>query len=234
MKKIILVILLFLVSGCSANYELTIDEDLNFMENISLQAENEIESEKLMRDPWPIKAYYNDPDSGEYPEELEGVEYYTNHLFLNNSFYQKNLSYTFGLSRFKEANSVKSCFEHVYVVEDKRENTITLSTSPKFLCMEDYPSLSMVNIKINVNSQVVASNASQINQNSYEWTITPQNYESSGIILTFKNNKKEENKISEKEVEEPKQSNLFLALGLLGIFIIVMIGILIYKIKKNK
>ena len=43
MKKIILVILLFLVSGCSANYELTIDEDLNFMENISLQAENEIE-----------------------------------------------------------------------------------------------------------------------------------------------------------------------------------------------
>lgn len=232
MKKIILIVLLFLATGCSVDYELTIDDNLDFTENIAIQAENDIESIQIEQDPWPIKAYYSDPDSGEYPEKLEGIEYYNNQLNLNSNLYQKKLSYTFSKLKFKDANSIKSCYEHFYVMEDSKENTITISTSPKFLCMEDYPSLNKVNIIINVNQSVITSNADQINQNQYVWTITPQNYESRGIILTFKKSIQEENSNFEKE--NKKSSNIYLAFGILGVFIIAMIGIIIYKIKNSK
>ena len=70
MKKIFLLLVLLLTSGCTVNYNLTIDENNKLHEEILIQAENSNESLELYADPWPIKAYYNDPDSGEYPEKL--------------------------------------------------------------------------------------------------------------------------------------------------------------------
>ncbi len=229
MKRIILLgSILLLTCACSVNYDLVIDENENIEESISIQAENESESQQLYSDPWPIKAYYSDPDSGDYPEKLEGVEYYDNEVVLDKNYYKKNLTHISNIQKFEDINSIKSCYEHFYVTSDSKNNTYTLSTSPEFLCFLDYPSLNEVNIKIHVANTVTSSNASSRDGNTYEWKITKDNYQTSGIILTFQ--KQEMKESEEKKTESP---NIMWAFGVLGIFFVIIIGIFLYKIKKN-
>lgn len=224
MKKIFLLLVLLLTSGCTVNYNLTIDENNKLHEEILIQAENPNESLELYADPWPIKAYYNDPDSGEYPEELDGVDYYKNEFILNNNLYQKKLTYSSELEKFNDINSIKSCYENFYVTEDTKENTITLSTSPKFLCMTNYPKLNEVNIRIKVSNPVTANNATKVNGDTYEWTITKENYQTSAIVLTY----------SQDDRIEKEHSSILLILGIFGVFCVVIVSVIVYKIKMNK
>ncbi len=227
MKKLSLLLILVLLTGCSVDYNLTINENNEFDESIYIQAENDSESQSLFNDPWPIKALYSDLDSGEYPEELEGVEYYKSNLVLNNNYYLKKLSYKFNSENIYDNNSIKTCYESFYVNKDEKEKTISLSTSSKFLCMENYPSLNEVNIKINIANPVVTHNASKINGNTYEWNITRDNYENSGIIIKFKK-EKEANEINRSKTPSP------IIFIFLAVFFLILIGLIVYKTKNNK
>ena len=224
MKKILLLVVLFLTSGCTVNYNLTIDKNNNLYEEILVQTEDSNESLELYSDPWPTKVYYSDLDSGESPEKLEGVDYYKEEVTLNNGFYQKKLFFTPDITRFNDINSIKSCYEHFYFTEDKENNTITLSTSPEFLCMSNYPSLKKVNIKLNVSNPVKAHNAKNINGNTYEWTITKENYKTSGIIITFFNDNS----------NEKIKTNSTLIFGFFIAFCITISGVIFYKVKAKK
>ncbi len=225
-KKGILLLILVLTSGCTVNYHITINEDNEITEEIAIQTENQTESQKLYEDPWPTKVFYSDPESGEYPEKIPNVEYYNENLFINDQFYQKKLTYTFLSDQYKDANSIKSCYEHFYYTVNQEENTITLSTSPKFLCMEDFPDLKQVNISIEVKNPVINSNATSVQDGQYNWVITPENYEKSSLILTY-------SKINPQKVEKQKKSNLMTMLIVFGGFIVCILGVVIFKIKKN-
>ncbi len=234
MKKIILLILLLITTGCSVDYEMIINEDNTASENITIKAENEEETSEIENDPWPIKVYYSDPDSGEYPEKLEGVAYYNEEKMIENNYFQKKLSYMYESEKYYDSNVIKNCYEKFYFTKNSKENTLTLSTSPIFLCMENYPNLNNVNIKITVNKKVTSHNASNVNGNTYNWNITRENYETSGIILTFEDNINKKNEEESKpQVQEKNLNGIIIALISIGVFIIFIIGIFIYKIKNN-
>lgn len=233
MKKIILLLgIIILTTGCTVDYNLVIDNDNNFKEEILINTESEIESQELKEDPWPTKVYYSDLDSGEYPEKLEGVDYYNEEVSLNNDYYQKKLSYTFEKNNIKDHNIIKSCYEHFYFT--KKNNEISLSTSPKFLCIENYPNLNNVNIKITVEKSVVANNADSVNGNTYEWNINKDNYITKGIILAYQEKEElEENAEEDNEEKPPLKSKTGLVSIVIGIFIIFIVGAFVYKIKNN-
>jgi len=215
-------------SGCTVDYSLIIDEDNLFHESVVINSENNSESQELYDDPWPIKVYYNDPDSGEYPEKLDGVEYYVNDVFLEHDLYRKKLSYDFKLSEFANSNLIQSCYEHFYVTENKKDQTITLSTSAEFLCMINYPALNEVAITIEVKNPVITSNADFVDGNVYTWNITRENYETRGIILTFQKGqgvKKENEVLADKVV---------LAFVVLGIFFIFLFFLIKYNVKQHR
>jgi len=224
MKKIILLLILVLTSGCTVDYNLVIDKKNTLNEEITIKSENNQESYELYNDPWPTKAYYSDADSGDYPEKLNGVEYYKEEKYLENNFYHKKLTHSSIMNKFNDINSIKLCYEDFYVTNNE-DNTITLATTSTFLCMENYPNLNQVNINIKVANPVVSSNASSVDGKNYKWTITRDNYETSGIIITFK---------KDNVGNGDYASNILLALGVLGTFLIFIGGVIFYNIKKNK
>ncbi len=229
MKYFILILGIFLLSGCSVDYHLNIDENNKISESITVKSENEEESQKIHLDPWPIKTDYNDPDVGENPEKIEGVNYYQEEITLHDNLYHKNISYSYDIDSFKNANSINSCYEHFYIHENKKENTISLSTSAKFLCLENYPNLNQVNVKITVENPVVTNNASNINGNTYEWQITKDNYESSAIILSFKKDKQDKKAFNKNNPKISPTIYIFL-----GAFLLVLIVLIAYKVKNDK
>lgn len=228
MKYIVLILLTLLVSGCSVDYHLVIDENNNFHENILIKSENSQESKELSENSWPVKVSYYDADLGENPEKIEGVSYYVDDLFLENNYYYRRLTYDFSQNAFSGVNSIRSCYKNFYVTEDTSDKTVTLSTSAEFLCMEQFSNLREVNVQIEVLKPVISSNASSIHDNIYEWKITPENYQESGIVITFPKNYK-----APKE-EEDLTSKIILAVLFIGIFFIFILGVLFYKVKKGK
>lgn len=224
MKFIILILFTFLVSGCSVDYYLLIDENNNFSEEIVMKAENSVESKNILEHEWPVKVFNSAPSVGDNPTPIEGVEYYVTDTFLNHDYYNKKLTYQFSADRFGDAYSVLSCYKNFYVTEQSKEKTMTLSTSSEFLCMQNFSNLSSVSVKIEVKNPVISHNADQVKGNVYEWEITRENYETKGITLTFQ-------KGNPKNKEEDLGSKILFAGILLFSFICFVIGVIIYKVK---
>ncbi|MCI8575031.1 MAG: hypothetical protein HFI09_01020, partial [Bacilli bacterium] len=140
-KFALLILVLILCSGCSVDYTLQIDERNVFYEKFQLVTENNEESKQLQEDPFPYKAFYDDPDSGDYPEKLDGVSYYATEILNNGRFYTKQFEFEFLDYQISRANSIHTCYEKVNVNENEIDGTFTLQTSSKFLCMDNFPSL---------------------------------------------------------------------------------------------
>lgn len=228
MKYIILVLITFILSGCSVDYQLTINEQNEFQETIIVRSESKEESNQFQEKSWPVKLYYYDPDLGENPEKIEGVTYYAEELFLEHNYYHRKLTNTFSKENFVNANSIQSCYEHFYVTEDKKEKTITISTSSEFLCMEKFPEISQINIQIEIDRPVIVHNAAVVHDHIYEWNITSNNIQESGIILTFPSTYKTP------KVPEEMGSKLYFALGIMILFFLFIFCVIGYKIKTGK
>ncbi len=221
MKYLIMILFTLLFCGCSVDYQIQIDKDNQVFEQALIKSTNESESEEIHNYNWPIKVFYDDPDIGENPEEIEGVSYYKSELISENNLYHKKLTNQYTLEEFAKINFVNSCYEHFYVTEEEEENQITLSTSPKFLCLEDYPELDTVNVRIQVENPVLSHNAMNVDGNVYEWQITKENYENSGIIISFM----KENKIKE------QKNSMYIIIGGFVVFLIIIISIVYFKMK---
>lgn len=229
MKYILLFTLLFLVSGCSVNYNLTVDENYNFIENVSFQAENQEESVSIQENSWPVKVHYDDPEIGENPEKIEGVEYYQDSILLQNGFYQRNLNYSHSISSFRQSHLINSCYEHFYVNESN--SSITLSTSSKFLCMEEFPELSNVRVSVTLSQPVLSSNADEVSGNQYIWNINSMNFNQRGLILSFS---KIDNSPSKEEKPHEKNSSSMMIMGILFFFFFLfLLFIFVYNYKKR-
>ena len=83
------------------------------------------------------------------------------------------------------------------------------------------------NIQIEVNRPVTTHNASSFHNSIYEWNITPDNYEESGIILTFPSTYK----VSKEQTDIG--SKIYFALGLMIIFFLFLIGVIAYKVRRG-
>lgn len=227
MKIFLLILLSMFISGCSVDYHLTIDENSRFYEDVLIKAENSIESDEIQNDTWPVKAYYTDPDIGENPEKLDGVSYYADTTFLENNYYYRKLTFEHPKSQFSVSNLIRQCYSKFYVTDDTEEKTVTLSTSAEFLCMNEFENLEEVHIQVEVKNPVISHNASNVNDNIYEWVINRSNYESSGIVLTYSSNP------VKVEKKEDVGSRIWIAFLLLGGFVIFIIGVIVFKIKNQ-
>lgn len=230
--KIFLLLFIFLFcSGCEVEYRLVIDEQNTFLESFSLRTENATEDELLIEDPFPYKVFYDDPDLGDYPEKLDGVAYYATEVLQHGLHYEKKFQYEFINHQFYRSSAVRTCYENIYMSEDANLGTMTIRTSSKFLCMESYPNLTNVTIRVHVSQPVITSNADEIIDQEYIWYLNQDNY-NKGIFLTIQDDevKKVEEETSN---EQENHSSYFIVFSLLGIFILFLLGIFIYNYKQR-
>ena len=162
MKKVLILTLLLLVCGCSAKYELSINNQ-NVKETLSIYG---VTSEiPIMAD----LVYFNTHD---YTKEVnnENVEYQTSYNFIN-----------FNTSDFL------LCFDSYNFSE--KEDSYTLMTGKKFKCLPyQYSDYEIINydrleIVLSTNHDILNNNADKVQFGKYYWYIDKNNINDAEIYF---------------------------------------------------
>lgn len=217
-KKIFLLFLLLLLTGCEAKYEIEIyDEEIT--ENVVYYyTSNEL----------------NNKDPYEYTEELN-FKYFMNKDMLRHEHKKgvskKNMKGVSLINTYKnmeEYNQESMMLGACYIAQNATyyEDYITLKTSNEFTCYNEIEELDSMTIAIKSNHKLKETNADKIKGHTYYWYINKDNYKEKPISLVL---------YSDKYVWN--YNNEILKRLLLIIFIIggtVLVATNVYKVYKKK
>lgn len=214
MKKILFILITcLLLTGCTVNYNLEINDN-NFKETITGSVLNK---ELDTNNSTSINNYsflLNEEQPSFYKNENIFYNKTTNNAQDGIDF---DFNYTFNENNFNNSRIINECFDnHVYEYKD---NKYYLVVSGKFNC--NYSETTNINITTDYN--VTANNAQTIKNNTYTWTIDENNKDNIYFFITIDKTNKSNFDF---------QWNTFKTIGL--IIIILLSGICIYFLKKDK
>ena len=221
MKKIFLLSLILILSGCSVEYNLDIDKDINLIENIKINASTaeEIAEIEDYNGYQPINGDYDDPLV--YEEKQEDIEYY-NIEKENNSI---KFNYTFDQETYLNSTFTNTAYEFISVTEVGDE--LVLSTSKEFLLFNYYDNLDEVKVTINSKYKLITSNADEEKRHSYTWIINKENAYGKNIYLKLDTSVEDLTFLE--RLKNGEYTNIF-TISIL----IALIGIIIYLLIKRK
>lgn len=212
-KTIFLLLICLLLTGCTINYNLDINNN-NFKETLT---GNILNTELNNNDNTDINMF-NYLINGDQPAFYKNDNIFF-HKTTNNTIngIEFDYNYTFNEYNFNNSRIINECFDnHIY---EYKNNTYYLVVSGKFNC--NYSETTNINITTNYN--VTTNNAKTIKNNTYTWTIDENNKDNIYFFITIeKTNKSNFN----------FQWSTFKKIGL--IIIILLSSICIYFLKKNK
>ena len=206
MKKfILLLIMTFLITGCSCNYTLKIDDKVS--EEIEVVVPNSISDTKknqvdnILKDLNPVIDDYDHKYKYNINKNVEG----------NSTIYNLDTEY----DNYKDSTLLAQCFEHA--VFEENDDYIIINASGKFGCLYDNDE---IKINIKTDKYVSSNNANLVNKNTYTWKIDRSNRDDVSIKATIMKN------MADKEVE-PKVifKNVFKAIM---VFLLICGGIYLY------
>lgn len=155
MKKLLLFIsLLFLISGCTSEYNLYISDN-EIKENIHIEYLQNDDIQQINDE------YYVFHDNDE-------VRYEKN-ITKNGNINILDLTYIYKPDEYVNADSFNYCFNKKNVINDKDFLKIELSKYSG--CVED----NSFDIKIKTNNKVLENNADIVKDNTYIWHVDNQN-----------------------------------------------------------
>ena len=263
MKKVILLIVCIItLSGCSVEYNLTIDDSftediLVFTDDLSnLDVNQEDYYNKSYRALFSdmlntnIMAYYNDENFDPYGEGIQtNVKYYNKKLINNNSMYGVNYNFDFDYNNFYRSNAIKACFNEINV--SKYEDIYILKTNNKCKLFDTYPLLDNIKIIINTDFDIIYNNADFSSDGIYTWVIDRNNYSNKSINISFDTvtdnlddfNPEDDNEIPDDENESPddnsdtldnqqSKNHILIILLVVSLFFVGLIIIIVVKRKK--
>ncbi len=235
MKKLFLVIFfIFMATGCSANYDLIINEN-SIEENVSITIPKSVTDKATFQESisHPRVVYY---DAGTY---------YNMNQNEDNSNYYVNYSYSHDINNYKDSSFLRTCYNSSGI--NITDNKIDISTSNEFKCinMDDGFYMDSVTITIKTDLTVLNSNADNVNDNTYTWIINENNYQNKPIILSIEkpetNNNQEnvisaENNTNDNHLADSvvNDSPYGLYVVLIVVIVLIIITVLFIKHKTNK
>lgn len=216
MKKIlILIISIFILSGCTVEYNATITKD-NVLENIVLNGNKE--------DDFPVPAYITDQGPSLTDQKVEGIEYYE----VNYGENLRNFKYKFPFERYKDSRGINYCYKNVSINEIN-ENSYRLSTNNYNSCIDYYQEIENLTINLHFadDFKITNHNADEVKGNTYTWLINRQNYDNKTIEITYSLAE-----TTKEEYENNKKINFLVIVSCFGILIIVLTVVIKFKNKK--
>ena len=236
LKNYILIAFIFLLTGCTVNYDLeitrdSIDEIVQFNENINSINDNILNSgilsyknaiDNLYNLPQTV---YVDADRNLYNvnEILEGVDYYSKKMNITEQIYSLEANFNHQINNYKKANTINKCYKNIAVLN--KNDILTISTSRNNLCFEQYKNLDKINISVSINEKdykVISSNADKIENGKYYWEINRQNYSNKSILIELEG----------LESVRKKQNAMYFLIGFIGVVCILM-GIIFLIVRKR-
>lgn len=165
MKKIILLAFIgFILSGCTANYEITINGD-KIEEKLTLIETNKAIFDSVTDTGWTIRESFESLlDKDEFGSEDYSVKSLTNDDQLGIEYTSKSAS------SILNSSIINQCYTNPTVNID--ENIVTINTGSDFECYEFYDNLESVRVIFKTNHEVISANADEVENGSYIWNIT--------------------------------------------------------------
>lgn len=257
MKKIIVLLaLVVLLTGCSANVNIKITSS-GIEEEIIINAypDNDVTKEQLdksFRKYLPV--FDSVPLSDTEPDtNKKGIEYYNRRKNDLGSGYQYIYKYDYKFDDYKNARSVVQGFKSKTIQRNAVDKNIMISTDSSGLkYFDQYSSLETVTINIQTPYKVLKDNATYVNGNTYTWVLRKDS--KNGIYMLIEDPNAEEKEEEEKEEPEIKpnpspaipvkdeEKSAFIKfvndyplvigiIGILGFFVLVLILSKVSKIK---
>ncbi|MEG1048506.1 MAG: lipoprotein [Bacilli bacterium] len=220
MKKILLLLLTtILLTGCSANYNLTIT-DKEIKENITLEVPTNMpdSQKKTFED-------YINYETKPYQDALKDYE-----IINEGSTY--DISYTYKNNEIKKSKILNNCFQYKVIKETK--NYYMFNLSGEFKCLHDN---NKININIKAKNKIKQNNAEKTDyKENYKWTINKKNKDNVNIqLVVLKNNGLKDATNTLKElIINTLIISLIIAIIILGLYILKKVFIVIDKITNNE
>lgn len=255
MKKIlILLTLVVLLTGCSANVNITVTSN-NIEEEIIINAYSDRDTNKAQiyssfRKYMPV--FNNVPLSDTEPDtKKDGVEYYTRREQDLGSGYRFEYKYKYNFDDYKNSRTVKLGFNSRTIQRNPGDKNIMISTDSGGLkFFEQYPDLETVTVNIKSAYKMIENNADFVNGNVYTWVLRKGTKKSIYLLLddpnavqqsSGDNNGSENNRKPVIDMREEKEESefiklvnkypiLFAIVAIIGFFIILLILSKISKI----
>jgi len=225
MKKIILLVVITLfMTGCSVEYNVSIDDVVN---------EEILINDYLDRN---VPAFIDEQGASESNEIVEGVEYYD----LQYNGVLTSYKYDFSFNDYSKSRAANTCLESVKL--NKFNNQYILNTSSYYSCMDYYTDIENIDINISFNSNyvIVSHNADIENNNVLSWNINRSNYTNKYIQVIFKDKNEEKEPIqsetpgSSDEDEGNNKTSPLVIILLIGVFISFISLAFYFKITKSQ
>ena len=216
-KVFVLICCLFLLSGCSAEYNLTInnstmEEDINAIFDKATESELASRMEKIRR-----SSFYN--------YDTRENEYYDFTKREDDSSIILNYNYQYTGNNLYKSEAASSCYyKRIVNVTDKY---ITIDTDKQVTCLYKDGNREIDDITVNIRTDltVLENNADEVNNGVYTWYINDKNYSNKPISI----------KIEKQEAGEPFYIESISVLIVVIVFLILCIIIyLIMRVKHNK
>lgn len=217
-KIIFLTLIIFIITGCSAEYTLTIDKD-KFSETINILEKESIVSENIE------KQGFSDTVANSLAN-FEGIRSDLNRKkIIENDKVGYQYNYDYEIKSYSMTPSpVAECYDSFEIKNSTNE--IEIKTSNQFLCYNNYPMIDEFKVTINSNYKLIESNADFIENGKYTWNINYDEITNKPIYIKLE--KKIDNSIKK------EGSNLVLNFIKLVILVAILVGIIIFIKKKTK
>ena len=217
----IFLVITFLCSGCSVKYELDIDRNLNFQENVNLNATSDTDIIQFKNFKLYIPLDINADDYAVYENRLDGVSYYQTSKNDNNIKFRGKFSY----DSFSNSTIVNNAFDYISLT--KVNDLFVVSSSTGFKLFDSYSNLDDVTIIIKSKAKLIETNADLVEKHKYTWYINKENANLKRIYLKF------DRIVDDRTIFEKIQEGEFLNIFTLTLGVFLIGGIIFLILKKK-
>ncbi|MBQ2639918.1 MAG: hypothetical protein IJF92_04055 [Bacilli bacterium] len=219
-----LLVLILLTSGCSMQYDLTINKN-GAEENITATLKSNKTNDKM------IDELSNQKRSAYYDMNTGETHYYKQNRFYNKKNNEIGLKYNYNYAKIEElqySNALTQCFYNVSVIKDLQFITINTSKGASCLSHDGQKLIDKIDATIQTDYKVIEHNADSHKDNTYTWNITEKNSNNKSIYIKM-DYKQKNTAVAKSE----NTKTILLAIGL--IVIIITLAIFLSKrVKKSK
>lgn len=162
-KIILMIFCLFILSGCSATYEINIKDD-KIIENLKVIETDKSLFDKVNDTGWTIRDSFNSI----LQEDIFSVEEYKVKSLESED--QLGIEYSSTEESLLNSSVLNQCYTNPIV--NKEDDVVTIDTGSNFNCYDYYDNLDNIKIVLKTNHKIISTNADFVDGDSYIWNIT--------------------------------------------------------------
>lgn len=236
LKKIITIIAMITLTGCSANYTITITKDnvnekIEVLDNVSStrSVTDIMDNYKKKYPVYPVEDLF---DESQLYQKYDDVEYYNQTYNIDDNGYHLFYEYNYPIANYEYANSINYSYSYKDITYKDNKLKITIgSTNDKMKYVNEFDSLT---INIVTDYVVLNNNADSVIGNRYIWYVNKKNNDEKRINFEV-DLSKTQSEIDKEEGVKEKKSNLLIPVLIIALVAYcIIIFVIITRKRKNE